>query len=632
MSIVRSAPSARLLTLLAEEADPAAYDEVVADAERAGADEADLAELRRLRDLALSLHEQRERSRVRESELAALYETAGDLTGIRDLDAILAAIVRRARQLLRADMTYLSLNDEDEGASYMKVTEGALTPEFATLRLPLGTGLLGLVAQTGAPYFTEDYQADERFVHRADIDDAVAGEGIRAILGVPLIVEGSVIGALLAVHREVRRFPPREVSLLMSFAAHAAVALENARLFDASERARAAMDAAHRELSARNQAVERAASVHDRLTDLVLHGGGVAEVVEVLSDSLGAQVAAYDETGALLAGSPADQAQIPNAYRDAIAEARRSGRSAQAVDGSVVAVAAAGTDHLGTLLLKGHAALDLADRRTFERGALVTALVLLFGRAEAEAEDRVRGELLVDLVEGRLDDRVRLRERLRRHRAELDQAVVVAVAAVRELPRHRAAKVAAALAASHHGLAGEHHGQIVLAVPADDPLSVGREVQSRTAAAGGCATVGVATSKAGADGIPAAYDDARRCVVTLLTLGREGEVSDPAGLGLARLLLGHNGADELAAFLTETLGPVEDYDQRRGTDLVLTLEGWFASGGSPAETARRLHVHPNTVTQRLQRIDSLLGAGWRAPDRSLDLQLALRVRRLQRTT
>ena len=71
------------------------------------------------------------RQRSREAELSALYETARDLTAIRDLDEILAAIVRRARQLLHADMTYLSLNDEAEGASYMKVTDGALTPSSA---------------------------------------------------------------------------------------------------------------------------------------------------------------------------------------------------------------------------------------------------------------------------------------------------------------------------------------------------------------------------------------------------------------------------------------------------------------------------------------------------------------------
>jgi transcriptional regulator with GAF, ATPase, and Fis domain len=104
---------------------------------------------------ALQLREQMESQRRREAELAALYDTAGDLTAIRDLDEILGAIVRRARQLLRCDMTYLSLNDHTEGASYMKVTDGALTAEFRTLRLPLGTGLLGLVAQTGEPWFTE---------------------------------------------------------------------------------------------------------------------------------------------------------------------------------------------------------------------------------------------------------------------------------------------------------------------------------------------------------------------------------------------------------------------------------------------------------------------------------------------
>ncbi|MDQ3615216.1 MAG: GAF domain-containing protein [Actinomycetota bacterium] len=106
------------------------------------------------------------RQHRREAELSALYETANDLTAIRDVDAILTAIVRRARQLLNADMTYLSLNDEAEGASYMKVTDGSVSAEFRNLRLPLGTGLLGLVAQTGAPYYTDDYQADQRFVHR----------------------------------------------------------------------------------------------------------------------------------------------------------------------------------------------------------------------------------------------------------------------------------------------------------------------------------------------------------------------------------------------------------------------------------------------------------------------------------
>jgi len=107
-------------------------------------------------------------------------------------------------------------------------------------------------------------------------------------------------------------------------------------------------------------------------------------------------------------------------------------------------------------------------------------------------------------------------------------------------------------------------------------------------------------------------------------------VSDAATLGLAQLVLGHGGEAELDAFVTGMIGPVLDYDEKRGTDLVETLDAWFASGSRPAETARRLHVHPNTVSQRLDRVGKLLGERWKDPARTLDLQMALHLLRLRR--
>ena len=116
----------------------------------------------------------------------------------------------------------------------------------------------------------------------------------------------------------------------------------------------------------------------------------------------------------------------------------------------------------------------------------------------------------------------------------------------------------------------------------------------------------------------------------MLRLDRTGEVSDPGGLGLARLLLGGNGPEDLEEFVDRTLGPVLRYDAERHTQLAATLEAWLGSGGALRETAERLHVHPNTVTQRLDRVRALLGEGWRQPDRKLDVQLALQMVRLHR--
>ena len=605
------------LDLLYDEAPLAAFDEHLARAERdLGEDEA--AALRREYDVALRLRDLITRMRSREAELSALYETASDLTAIRDVDTILAAIVRRARQLLHCDMTYLSLNDEEDGASFMKVTDGALTREFQTLRLPLGTGLLGLVAQTGAAYFTEDYATDERFVHQGYIDEAVAGEQIRAILGVPLVLNGVVIGALLAVHRSVRRFPQAEVSLLTSFAAHAVVALENARLF-------AELDEANRSLTRHTEAVDAAALAHDRLTDLLVGGGGVAEVVDVLSGVLDGAVSMWTPAGELEAGEDPGLA-----WTESVAGAVASGRSVE-IEGGLVAAALAGTEHVGTLVLRRDDPLDLAGRRTLERGALVTALVLLFARSVTDAEERLGGQLLADLLESGGGDRDRLRDRVRRHSASLDGPLVVAAASVDGADPHRAGRAALALARRMSGLAGEHRGVVVVVVPGEDTRQVGVDLQAAISAAGARATVGVAATGdvPDEDRLVTAHAEARRCLDTLLRLGRVGEVSDPAGLGVARLLLGDNDPEHVAAFVETTVGPVRDWDARRGTGLVDTLEAWFASGGRLKETASALHVHPNTVTQRLDRIGELLGDGWRDPSRSLDLQLALRLLRLR---
>ena len=128
------------------------------------------------------------------------------------------------------------------------------------------------------------------------------------------------------------------------------------------------------------------------------------------------------------------------------------------------------------------------------------------------------------------------------------------------------------------------------------------------------------------EGGQAAWREARRCLDTLMTLGRTGEVSDPAGLGLARLLLGDNGPGELDDFVRPRSARCwrttpNGHRARRDAG------GMVRGRRQAAATAGLLHVHANTVAQRLERVGRLLGDGWREPSRALDVQLALRMRR-----
>jgi DNA-binding PucR family transcriptional regulator len=141
-------------------------------------------------------------------------------------------------------------------------------------------------------------------------------------------------------------------------------------------------------------------------------------------------------------------------------------------------------------------------------------------------------------------------------------------------------------------------------------------------------TVGAAGPGTGPEGIARAHRDAHRCLAALLALGRGGEATDVARLGFARLLFG-GGPVEIEEFLAATIKPLLDYDADRGTQLAGTLEAWFAAGGSPAKAAAMLHVHTNTVAQRLERVAVLIGRDWRRPERALEIQLALRLWRLR---
>jgi hypothetical protein len=282
--------------------------------------------------VALRVRALLERRKRREAELSGLFDTASDLAGLRDLDAVLHAIVHRARHLLETDIAYMTLTDEAAGDTYMRVTDGSISARFQRLRLALGTGLGGLVTQTGTPYATANYHEDQRFRHTHDIDEGVREEGLVAILGVPLRLGSRVIGVLYAANRSARPFAREEVALLVSLAAHAAVAIDTARLLGETQAALAELSAAHTKISAHSAAVERAAAAHDRMTSLVLRGGGVEDVAAAVADVLGGSLLVLDADGRILAKVGGLDAPDSPDIGEALSASRSEGRSVRRGD------------------------------------------------------------------------------------------------------------------------------------------------------------------------------------------------------------------------------------------------------------------------------------------------------------
>ncbi|WP_079154020.1 helix-turn-helix domain-containing protein [Streptomyces subrutilus] len=610
----------RLLDLLAEGAPAEHFARPAEAARQSGLSAARAREMAEATQAALAIRRTLSQHRRREAELAALFDTAGDLAALRDLDAVLRAIVHRAKLLLGTDVTYLSLNDDEAGDTYMRVTDGSVSAAFQQVRLGMGEGLGGLVAETARPYTTGDYRDDPRFKHTATIDSAVAEEGLRAILGVPLRLGTRVIGVLYAADRTARAFTPDEVALLASLADHAAIAIDSARLLEETRTALVDLNAASQTIEAHSRAMRRAEDAHDRLTDLVLRGAGITEVATAIGTVLQGGMLIHDADGTELARAGAD----PQPPRPQAVAASRTGGRAVPVQGTWVCAVLAGHELLGSIALTGRPDLDDADRRLFERASVVTALLLLLRRSVAETEDRVRGELLGDLLT-RAADPAGLSARARRLGVNLGQPHAVFVLHADTLPRPRLLAAAARTAQARTGLAGQHHDDVVLICPSDTPNT---SAAALAAELGQAVAVPVTVAAAGrpVTGPPdfaEAYAEARRCLAALHALGHRGTGAALADLGFVGLLLGDQ--TDLGGYVRQRLGPLLDYDEKRGTDLTHTLRTYFALGMSQARTRAALHVHVNTVVQRLDRIGRLLGRDWHLPERALELQLALRI-------
>ncbi|GAA3378853.1 helix-turn-helix domain-containing protein [Streptomyces sannanensis] len=610
-------PETPYLELLERGAAAEAYDRPVLLARANGAGPQALAALESAKQLALRVRAELEERRRREAELSALFATAHDLAGLRDLDAVLRAIVQRARSLLGTEVAYLSLNDTAAGDTYMRVTEGSVSARFQQLRLGMGEGLGGLVAQTARPYVTASYFDDERFLHTRAIDSGVRDEGLVAILGVPLMLGSNVIGVLFAADRHARVFAREQIALLGSFAAHAAVAIDTAHLLSETRSALAELEKANAIIRDHSASIERASDVHDRLTQLVLHGGGVHEVAESLSEVLDGTVEFTSTAIPELAGT--------------------DGHVTEHGDDWVAAVSAGG-ELLGALVLHGHPGpLDPVDQRTLERAAMVTSLLLIARRSAGEAEQRVRGELLDDLLDAPGRDPGLLRERAARLGADLDAPHVVLAARPADnatADRQRLWSAASHLAATRRGLAAARDGGTVLLLPLERGTDASTTAARIAAQLGDAVraevTVGASSwipvPAGNPQAVAAAYTEAQRCVDALRILGRGGQGAAAEDFGFLGLLLADTR--DVPGFVHRTLGAVLDYDARRGTELTRTLDAYFTSGMSPARTKDLLHVHVNTVAQRLERVSQLLGPDWQSPEQALELQLALRLHRL----
>lgn len=570
-----------------------------------------------LSGLLSAVRAQFSRLRRRDRQFASVIAMTSDLNMTRG-EGLLTSIVERAHDLLGSDITYVSAYSSDSETFKVKAVIGTASVEFLGMDVPAGVGIATRVVQSRGPVWVADYARATDVPHDATIDRIVAEEDIKSILGVPLMSGQKVIGVLFVADRTERHYSADELALARTFAGHAAVVLDQAALMADLDLARQeAEDERKRAESVAND-VQRAAQLHERLTRLVTEDPRADPIAYVLSDHLGREVAFVDVRGDLVAGTH----RFRDFQKEALAklrESREPSASIQLSDGplDVVTGVDAGPDHLGALLIERKCdPLSDAERRSVERSAIAFALVALQRRALVDAEDRVRGELVHDLIGPKADAlRAILRIQERGFDTEAPWTLLHFRVDDRDVDRvrRRLTAVSGVLSAN---------AQDDFWVFASD---VG-EIDSVQRVGTALAPIGTVSVFERADNLTtliSAVEKVRDVRSLIEGLGVREGAHHAALFAPYAGLFGGRGKDA-AQFIQQILGPVLRWDGQRGSQLTETLLAAFDESQSVTRIARRMQIHPNTVRQRLQRIEDLLGPPI-TPDHRFRLEAAVRL-------
>lgn len=302
-----------------------------------------------------------------------------------------------------------------------------------------------------------------------------------------------------------------------------------------------------------------------------------------------------------------------------------------------------------SVIVRENAEIDEFDELVLTYGADVCAMELAKSRAIASAVEQARGDWVQMWLSGTPTDDDLLTTRARK--AGFDPQTRYVVTVFRAMTDKGASLPLESLISlvrddltrrSIEGAVGQYIDVIVALYPVDEQVSQNsrtrvmvEELREQLAlrTPSGLVAAGISRPTEGLLQLRAAYREAKDAVSIAQELGECEQTTFYGDLKLYQLLLSlkERNLTQMSTFYKETLGPLVEHDERKQSDLIRTLSGFFAANGNLAQAAKDLDVHRNTLVYRLDRISELTDMDLNDADNRLILHLALKIERVLAT-
>lgn len=569
--------------------------------------------------------------RTKSTELDILIEGIRSVSSSLDLDDLLEKIIKNALSVIPvANAGFLQLYDPVEEKIITKTNVG-FDPLIGELKMNLGESITGMVFKEGKPLI---YHSTEQIFKKMNdhsissanlqiITSSSKGKVIQSIVSVPISIGDQRIG-VMTIHQFNKngKFTEGDVQLLQGFASQVAIAIQNARLYtEVKEKLQ--------ELSKRNE-------VHNTLIKFSIQNKGIKAIVKELGKMINGHVSFYDYLeNDWYHNKPNQQnyfsadeiSRIFKKRRNAVFVEIRKPREEKYYLYPIIN----GTIFLGCFILPYSHTLSIIDRIVIEQGGAILALELVKKHTLEEIFYKKTHEFFNEVIKSR-EPEILLAKRKEFNLDPSHTFFVVVIELVNYKDLYK-------LGTDIHSIISlikknilqvrliyGFHNKINLLVSLEDSSLVNDSIKRLkkiisewTSNNDSLVCVGIGSNKTGAYHIGKSYEEAKKSVAYLVNKKETGIITYES-IGVNRLFINQD-TNEIRDFINGFFQPLNTARSRKN-DLELTLLTYIKLNKSINETAKSLHVHINTLYQRLKKIEDILNLNLNDPKDFLKIQLA----------
>ncbi|MEH7392061.1 helix-turn-helix domain-containing protein [Bacillus sp. JJ1474] len=592
-------------------------------------------------------------------QLQSLIHVSNVLNSSLHIDTIIHSIMVQAVSVIdAANGGVLLLYDETQGRLIPKTESNVNGEMISKVRLKPGESMSGLAFSAGKCLI---------FRNRAEVENATANLSEKNLqfmldsipnlpyssISAPIFLKEKCIGVItLDSFEPTLEFITEDIHLLTAITHQAAVAIEKANLYSEQEQAVKQLEYLNDTISKQNQMLSRSVDIHKRLANLVMNGEGLDSIIAYLHEMIGHPVLLFDDLGEMI--SYAYEQYVDN--NDLLLIRKKAQESIHSLKTvhtlletdlrenpflTILPIGAKPT-LFGILIIASLEEIRDVEVAALEHACTVISLEMVKEQAIFDAQERLNEEFIDVLFSGKMNHSILQKAKQMNFDPMADyMTLIIRIDELdnkqkrNSITRHFVQMANRALLNNNlNGIAVGSQDQIVLLltfqskVPSTYALHQVKQLISNFQQEihlknwGTTISIGIGRIHSSLLKASKSMQEAAKCLQILHSYGKKGEVISYKDLGVHRLLF-QNSEEDLIDFLNEVLGPLIAYDQARKGELLPSLFAYFEHNQNAKEAAESIHVHTNTLTYRLKRIEEILSTNLSDSHQFLNIHLAV---------